>query len=297
MSELTQKNAAEVVAACRASATEAAGALSKALDGKFSLGEPRDATYAAATPPEGFDGPGLAVLITVGGVGLALLAPESTRLLPPWYGAPDAAGESKLRTLAQELAALLVPDLLTAGKFEARRVPSLSGALTAGGAAADAALVTIEITSPDHTGQLSIVWPLAAPEALFATPTEGASDQSRSTTQTSEPGANGDRPAKPAKPVGIAALPHYSRSLLKIRIPVSVHLASKKESVQDVVELAAGSIIKFDKGCDELLQMVIGGQTIAEGEAVKIGDKFGFRVTGMLLPREHFVPASRPKAG
>jgi hypothetical protein len=43
--------------------------------------------------------------------------------------------------------------------------------------------------------------------------------------------------------------------------------------------------------------MVVGGQLVAEGEAVKIGDKFGFRITSMLPPREHFVKAKRPKAG
>jgi flagellar motor switch/type III secretory pathway protein FliN len=99
------------------------------------------------------------------------------------------------------------------------------------------------------------------------------------------------------KPRDFSQLPSYSRSLLKIRVPVSVHLAAKKELVQEVVELAPGSIIKFEKGCDELLHMVVGGQAVAEGEAVKIGDKFGFRVTAMLMPREHFIPVRRPRAG
>jgi flagellar motor switch/type III secretory pathway protein FliN len=83
--------------------------------------------------------------------------------------------------------------------------------------------------------------------------------------------------------------------LLKIPVPVSVNLAVKKETVQEVVELVPGSIIKFEKGCDELLHMVVGGQTIAEGEAVKIGDKFGFRVTAMVMPEEHFIPVQRPR--
>jgi flagellar motor switch protein FliN/FliY len=84
--------------------------------------------------------------------------------------------------------------------------------------------------------------------------------------------------------------------LLKIRVPVCVQLAAKKELVQEVIALAPGSIIKFDKGCEELLQMIVGEHTIAEGEAVKIGEKFGFRVTSMLLPPEHFVPAKKRPA-
>lgn len=284
MSELTPTIAAAVVAACQAGAAEAADALGRSLDGTITLGEPQAATYAAATPPAGFDGPGLAVLLTIGGVGLAIIVPEATGLLPAWYGAPDATGESKLSTLGQKLGKLLVPESLAADKLEARRTLSVSKSLAAGGVAPDAALVTLEITNGDRSGQLSLVWPLAEPTAMFAAaPVDGAMS-SRSAT-------------KQAKSLGIAQLPHYSRSLLKIRIPVSVQLASKKETVQEVVELVPGAIIKFEKGCDELLQMVIGGQMIAEGEAVKIGDKFGFRVTGMLLPREHFVSAGRAKAG
>jgi flagellar motor switch protein FliN len=87
----------------------------------------------------------------------------------------------------------------------------------------------------------------------------------------------------------LAELPSYSRSLLKISVPVRVVLAMKKESVQDVVELAAGTIIKFSKSCEESLHLYVGDQEVAEGEAVKVGDKFGFRVTGMTLPDEHFL--------
>ena len=72
-------------------------------------------------------------------------------------------------------------------------------------------------------------------------------------------------------------------------MPVSVVLATKKESVQDVVELAPGTIIKFSKSCEESLHLYVGDQQVAEGEAVKVGDKFGFRVTAMTLPDEHFL--------
>jgi flagellar motor switch protein FliN/FliY len=307
MSDLTPNLAADVVAACSAGGAEAADALGRALDGAFALGAAGSpTTYSAATPPVGFDGSGLLIVLTIGGAGFALAIPESSGLLPAWYAAPDATGESKLSTLAQELSMLLVPETLAADKFEARRVPSLQAALDAASVAADAALVVMPLTSGPKEGVLSLVWPLAAPAKAFAAeaasqPADAASSASQPAAtanpapQTPPPHAASHRPRSPVQ--SCSELPHYSRSLLRIAIPVSVHLATKKETVQEVVEIVPGAIIKFDKGCDELLQMVIGGQPVAEGEAVKVGDKFGFRVSKMLLPREHFIPVRRPRAG
>ncbi len=83
-------------------------------------------------------------------------------------------------------------------------------------------------------------------------------------------------------------LPKYTRSLLRVEVPVSVILASKKQTVDEILRLGNGSIIQFDKSCDEMLQLEAGDQPIAEGEAVKIGDKFGLRITSIVLPDERF---------
>ncbi|MDZ4659969.1 MAG: FliM/FliN family flagellar motor C-terminal domain-containing protein [Bythopirellula sp.] len=115
---------------------------------------------------------------------------------------------------------------------------------------------------------------------------------SEEATKTSDEAAAASR-----RPLSLAELPTYARSLLKITVPVRVVLAMKKESVQDVVEMAAGTIIKFEKSCEETLQLFVGDQEIAEGEAVKVGDKFGFRVTQMTLPEEHFLQVRPPRAG
>ena len=83
-------------------------------------------------------------------------------------------------------------------------------------------------------------------------------------------------------------LPNFTRSLLKVEVPVSVKLASKKQTVDEILRLGSGSIIQFDKGCDEMLEMEAGDHPIAEGEAVKVGDKFGLRITSIVLPDERF---------
>jgi flagellar motor switch protein FliN/FliY len=76
----------------------------------------------------------------------------------------------------------------------------------------------------------------------------------------------------------IAGLPTYARGLLKIMVPVTVTLASQRKPIQEIVELGPGSIVKFDKTCDEPLELAVGERVIATGEVVKVGDKFGVRV-------------------
>jgi flagellar motor switch/type III secretory pathway protein FliN len=90
----------------------------------------------------------------------------------------------------------------------------------------------------------------------------------------------------------VEALPNYSRSLLKIKVPVMVTLANKKQPISKIVELVPGSIIQFNKSCDEMLELEVGGQPIAHGECVKVGDKFGLRLTSLTMPDERFQPVA-----
>ncbi len=89
-----------------------------------------------------------------------------------------------------------------------------------------------------------------------------------------------------------AKLPGYARSLLKVPVPVSVTLATNKQRMNEITKLGPGSIIKFHKSCDELVELIAGNRSIADGEVVKVGDKFGLRIHQMLMPNEHFCPVA-----
>jgi flagellar motor switch protein FliN/FliY len=93
-----------------------------------------------------------------------------------------------------------------------------------------------------------------------------------------------ERPGIEAGDAAISDLPLYARGLLKIRVPVRVTLASQRKPIQEIIELGPGSIVKFDKTCDEPLELCVGDRPIATGEVVKVGDKFGLRVGGLLAP-------------
>jgi flagellar motor switch protein FliN/FliY len=94
-------------------------------------------------------------------------------------------------------------------------------------------------------------------------------------------------PVEPASPVtGIEAelngLSTHARKLLKVRVPLQVTLASQRKSVQEIIELGPGSIVKFDKTCDQPLQLMVGDRPLAQGEVVKVGDKFGLRISALI---------------
>lgn len=107
------------------------------------------------------------------------------------------------------------------------------------------------------------------------------------------PGAPGRRVSQ-AKAARLDDLPEYARSLLRIEVPVVVTLAEKRQPLGWILELGPGSIIQFDKSCEEMLELAAGGRRIAMGEAVKVGDKFGLRITSIILPDERFRPVSAP---
>jgi flagellar motor switch protein FliN len=296
MADLTPDIAGEVIAACRAGAEELSASLSRALDGQMmgvTIGEA--ATYDPKTPPEGFDGPGLAILFQFGDVGAAALLPESSGLLPDWYADPDPTGRSKLSTLAQELSMVLLPASLMADEFHAIRVAKLAEGLAKSQPAANAALAPLVLKCHEKQGQLSLIWPLAKPGELLVTT---AAEDAATAAATSTSGApnSTDKVVAPDD-FDVTKLPPYTQSLFKIKVPVSVNLASHKQSVQEIIELVPGSIIKFDKSCDGLLELVVGDQAIAEGEVVKVGDKFGLRVQNMILPQERFIAIKTTMAG
>ena len=279
MSELTPELANGVIEACQSGAEGAAAALGRALDGEFKLAVGEATTYSPSDVPEGFAAGGLVVLMKVGDSGAVAIIPESTGVLPEWIATADEQGSGKLDVLAKDLAGLLLPAALEVQIHQSVYVPHRDKSLSLAKVGEPATLVPLEITRGEQSGQLSVIWPLNYPEKILADGSE-----------TESPTTAADGPAQPRKiPKSFAELPPYSRSLLKVKVPVRVVLASRKETLKDVVEMSPGTLIKFEKACDQLLEMQVADQRVAEGEAVKVGDKFGFRVISMLLPEEHFL--------
>lgn len=67
--------------------------------------------------------------------------------------------------------------------------------------------------------------------------------------------------------------------ILRLEVPVIVKLAERKLSMAEVLRLGMGAIIEFSKSNDEPLELLINNKAIGVGEAVKVGENFGLRIT------------------
>lgn len=283
MTELHPQLADQIRTICTQNAAVLADALNRALGCSLELEPGEPVSYEAAALAEESSGAGLALLFQAGDQGAMLLLSTASGILPDWCLSPDASGADKLRTLAEELSGLLWPDEVLVERFAALPAEGLAALLDQAMVGAAACCLPLFARAGEVQSTLHLVWPLADPGAIF--PPE----------PTEAPAAETSPPAPPAEEEdGFGDLPSYTRSMLRIKVPVMVTLAAKKQSIRKIVELGPGSIIKFDKSCDEMLELEVGGRAIAEGEAVKVGDKFGLRISSMVLPTERFEKLARP---
>ena len=87
---------------------------------------------------------------------------------------------------------------------------------------------------------------------------------------------------------GLNLLPNYARSLLKVPVPVSVTIAAMKQPIEKIRNFGPGVVIQFNKSCEDTLALEVAGQVVARGEAVKIGEMYGLKITEVVMPEERF---------
>lgn len=83
----------------------------------------------------------------------------------------------------------------------------------------------------------------------------------------------------PPRPI-LNVTPEVAR-LLKIRVPVIVRLAERRMSIAAARKLSLGMIIEFNKHVDDPLDLLINNRLIGRGETVKVGERFGLRISAI----------------
>lgn len=291
--------------------TIAAGSSESAAAYERTFGEKITITTGASGPfdtsifnPEHYQN-SLALLLETGSEGIVIVIPSATGLVPAWCETPDATGKSKLATFAQEWGMNMLPDDFFPDNCRAALITSPADAIKQQAKlGSDPCYVELLITRGSETRSALVIWPLVEPSNLLANvvvPKAAAAETPQFALPPLQAPGGGLPPignfvgmGAPlqdnggAKPLTREDLPGFSHSLLKICLPVAVVLARKREPIKKILELGVGSIIQFDKSSDEMIDLELDRTVVASGEAVKVGEMFGLRISAIHLPSERF---------
>lgn len=67
--------------------------------------------------------------------------------------------------------------------------------------------------------------------------------------------------------------------LFDVPLQVSVEVGRARILLKDLLQMGEGYVVELDKLAGEPLDLYVNARLIARGEAVKVGDKFGIRLT------------------
>lgn len=273
MSVLAIDRAAEFVSHLGGRLESLAESLSLCFDSpyRFALGESN--RYDQANLPADFAGAGLAALFEIDGEACAILVPESLPL-PDWFPSPSESQTARLETLVTEWGLNLFPDDQEPTRTAARRVSELMKFTQACGPADGATFLTVSVSDSagQSHGRMLLVWPLV--EAQFPSDVQPAASPPEKNEIPPEPEESeaGELDWAPAVPVDPLA------RLRKLPVQVSVRLAEKKITVSQLLTVTSGSLLTFNRSCEDLLDLYVNNAIYCRGEAVKIGENFGLKI-------------------
>ena len=111
---------------------------------------------------------------------------------------------------------------------------------------------------------------MAQPDAL---------EPERSNTLNPQETAELLREPSPAVRNGTSQLARELEFLYDVPLQVSVEVGRARILLRDLLQMGEGYVVELDKLAGEPLDLYVNSRLIARGEAVKVGDKFGIKLT------------------
>jgi flagellar motor switch protein FliN/FliY len=282
MTQLTNVQIQRTIDTCREHLVDVAESFRTALgcEIRLSAGEPTPIGESSGLAD--FQVAGLAVSLVVGEVGLLVL----------------------VQTLAQELSLHLLPADLLADRYLAIPTENLIEVAQSAQAAPSAQMMELAVFHPDGTheaafAKILVIVPVTAPPVPAAAQpatddatqidaaTEGTNfDFSFDDESEAEFAALTDEEVHPASSAASADSALRALRVLRVPVTVSVRLAERKMSLGAVVALVPGSLVTFSKSCEDLLDLYVNNHRYCQGEAIKIGESFGLKVSRVDVTEE-----------
>lgn len=264
MAGLTLQHVEDIINACRKSAGALAFSLNACVDTDLELtpGEPQQGTTPDG-PPE-LNGPGLWLVLSVGSTGLGIAIPDALGL-PAWCPRPEPEDQERLDTLALEWSFKLLPKDLPADQHSCRFVDNLQVAVALSQPDPVGLLLPIQAQN-SATGSGATLW-VVAPLTNVGQPDEAVPEDAPSRGPAS----------RPCQDEIVRRVP----VIKKLPVAVIVKLAEKKITLSQLRAVGPGTIVQFEKSCEDLLDLCVNNAVYCRGEAVKIGEKFGLKINAL----------------
>jgi len=95
---------------------------------------------------------------------------------------------------------------------------------------------------------------------------------------------------EPAPP---AAVPMEIERIMDIPVQLTAELGRTRITIKNLLQLSQGSVVELDGLAGQPLDVMINGYLIAQGEVVVVNDKYGIRLTDIVLPSERIQKLGR----
>lgn len=80
--------------------------------------------------------------------------------------------------------------------------------------------------------------------------------------------------------------------VMDVPVELTIELGRRQMRIADVLRLGPGSVLELDKVSGEPLDIYVNNRLIARGEAVVIGERYGVRLTEVLVAEHQLEDAS-----
>lgn len=74
--------------------------------------------------------------------------------------------------------------------------------------------------------------------------------------------------------------------LLDVKLPVSVELGRAEMQIKEIVAFSPGTVVELNKMAGDMVDILVNGRVVAQGEVVVVDEHFGIRITHLLSPAE-----------
>ncbi len=94
------------------------------------------------------------------------------------------------------------------------------------------------------------------------------------------------RPERAGAPVDLTRV-------LDIPVQLSVELGRTRMPIRQILQLGAGSVVELGTAAGELVDVLVNGHLVAQGEIVVMNGKFGVRLTEVVTAAERVARLSK----